>query len=130
MSKKYKGLMWNGLGKEKDETLKDKDPQGEYFNLPMLNEMSGKTAENGGRTQSIRRDFLKYVGFSVGAAAVAASCEVPVRRAIRYVVDPDAIVPGVATYYASSFNKAGQFCPVLLRTREGRASEIEGAPLT
>src|SRR5690625_7855263 len=100
MSKKYKGLMWNGLGKEKDETLKDKDPQGEYFNLPMLNEMSGKTGENGGGTQSNRREFLKYAGVSVGAAAVAASCEAPIRRAIPYGVKPDATVPGAATCYA------------------------------
>lgn len=130
MSKKYKGIMWNGLGREKDETLNDKDPQGEYFNLPMLNEMSSESAQNGGGTQSNRRDFLKYVGFSVGAAAVAASCETPIRRAIPYVVKPDAIVPGVATYYASSFYKAGQFCPVLVKTREGRPIKIEGNPLS
>src|SRR5690625_7455408 len=130
MSKKYKGLMVNVLWKEEDETVKDKDRQGECFNLPVLNEMSGKTAENGGGTQSNRRDFLKYVGFSVGAAAVAASCEAPIRRAIPYVVKPDAIVPGVATYYASSFYKAGQFCPVLVKTREGRPIKIEGNPLS
>src|SRR5699024_5715354 len=129
MSKKYQGLMWNGLGRSKDETLADKDAQGQYFNLPMLNDMSGGSSENGG-TQSNRRDFLKYVGFSVGAAAVAASCETPIRRAIPYVVKPDAIVPGVATYYASSFYKAGQFCPVLVKTREGRPIKIEGNALS
>ena len=50
-----------------------------------------------------RRDFLKYMGFGLGAATVAAGCEIPVKRAIPYVVKPDTIVPGVATYYASSF---------------------------
>lgn len=129
MSKKYKGLMWNGLGRSKDETLADKDAQAEYFNLPMLNDMAGDSSDNGG-TQSNRRDFLKYVGFSVGAAAVAASCETPIRRAIPYVVKPDAIVPGIATYYASSFYKAGQFCPVLVKTREGRPIKIEGNALS
>ena len=52
---------------------------------------------------SNRRDFLKYLGFGLGAATVAASCEIPVRKAIPYVIKPDAIVPGIATYYASSF---------------------------
>src|SRR5699024_7224690 len=61
---------------------------------------------------------------------VAASCETPIRRAIPYVVKPDAIVPGVATYYASSFYKAGQFCPVLVKTREGRPIKIEGNALS
>ena len=46
-----------------------------------------------------RRDFLKYLGFGVGAATVAASCEIPVKRVIPYVVKPDSIVPGVANYY-------------------------------
>ena len=43
-----------------------------------------------------RRDFLKYLGFGVGAATVAASCEIPIKRAIPYVVKPDTIVPGIA----------------------------------
>ncbi|MDP4852414.1 MAG: twin-arginine translocation signal domain-containing protein, partial [Saprospiraceae bacterium] len=39
---------------------------------------------------SNRRDFLKYLGFGLGAATVAASCEIPVRKAIPYVIKPDA----------------------------------------
>ncbi len=31
-----------------------------------------------------RRDFLKYLGFSTAAATLAASCKVPVRKAIPY----------------------------------------------
>ena len=37
--------------------------------------LEGKTA---------RRDFLKYLGFSTAAAALAASCEMPVRKAVPY----------------------------------------------
>src|SRR6187431_1686385 len=32
-----------------------------------------------------RRDFLKYIGFSTAAAALAASCEVPVRKSIPFL---------------------------------------------
>jgi len=77
-----------------------------------------------------RRDFLKYLGFGLGAATVAAACDTPVRRAIPYVTKPDAIVPGVATYYASSFVKGGDYCPVLVKTREGRPIKIEGNSLS
>ncbi len=77
-----------------------------------------------------RRDFLKYVGFSLGAATIAASCDIPVKKAIPYVVKPDEIVPGVATYYASSFVNGGDYCPVLVKTREGRPIKIEGNPLS
>ncbi|MEK7257521.1 MAG: TAT-variant-translocated molybdopterin oxidoreductase, partial [Bacteroidota bacterium] len=77
-----------------------------------------------------RRDFLKYLGFSLGAATVAASCDIPVKKAIPYVVKPDEIVPGVATYYASSFVRGGDYCAVLVKTREGRPIKIEGNPLS
>ena len=33
-----------------------------------------------------RRDFLKYLGFSVGAATIAASCNIPVKKALPFVV--------------------------------------------
>jgi Fe-S-cluster-containing dehydrogenase component len=75
---------------------------------------------------SNRRDFLRMLGFSVGAAAVAAGCDIPVKRAIPYVVKPDSIIPGVATYYASVFAEGGDYVPVLVKTREGRPIKIEG----
>lgn len=73
-----------------------------------------------------RRDFLKMMGFGLGAATIAAGCDIPVKRAIPYVVKPDAIVPGVATYYASSFVEGGDYCSILVKTREGRPIKIEG----
>ena len=77
-----------------------------------------------------RRDFLKYLGFSVGAATLAAGCDIPVKRAIPYVVKPDEIVPGIASYYASSFVQGGDYCAVLVKTREGRPIKIEGNVLS
>ncbi|HMR44496.1 MAG TPA: TAT-variant-translocated molybdopterin oxidoreductase, partial [Saprospiraceae bacterium] len=79
---------------------------------------------------SNRRDFLKYLGFGLGAATVAASCDIPVKKAIPYVVKPDSIVPGVATYYASSFVQGGDYSSVLVKTREGRPIKIEGNTLS
>ncbi len=78
---------------------------------------------------SNRRDFLKYLGFGVGAAAMA-SCEIPVKRAIPYVVKPDTIVPGVATYYATTFVHGADVLPVTVKTREGRPIKIEGNSLS
>lgn len=77
-----------------------------------------------------RRDFLKYLGFGIGAATVAASCEIPLKRAIPYTVKPDEIVPGVANYYASSFVQGGDYCSILVKTREGRPIKIEGNSLS
>ena len=77
-----------------------------------------------------RRDFLKYLGFSISAATVAASCDIPLKRAIPYVTRPDDIVPGVANYFASSYVNGGEYCSVLVKVREGRPIKIEGNPLS
>ncbi|NJN35632.1 MAG: TAT-variant-translocated molybdopterin oxidoreductase, partial [Saprospiraceae bacterium] len=79
---------------------------------------------------SNRRDFLKYLGFGVGAATVAASCEIPIKRAIPYVVKPDSIVPGVANYYASSYVQGSDYASILVKTRDGRPIKIEGNSLS
>jgi len=75
-----------------------------------------------------RRDFLKYLGFSTAAAILAASCEMPVRRAIPYAIKPEDIVPGVPNYYASTFADGGDYCAVIIKTRDGRPIKLEGNP--
>ena len=49
-----------------------------------------------------RRDFLKFLGFSVGAATLAA-CETPVTKSIPYLNKPEEVTPGIPNYYASTF---------------------------
>ncbi|MCC6412189.1 MAG: TAT-variant-translocated molybdopterin oxidoreductase [Saprospiraceae bacterium] len=83
-----------------------------------------------GNWAASRRDFLKLMGFGLGAATIAASCEIPVKRAIPYVSKPDEIVPGVANYFATSFVNGGDYCAVLVKTREGRPIKIEGNSLS
>ena len=83
-----------------------------------------------GQWETNRRDFLKLLGFGLGAATVAASCEIPVKKAIPYVTKPDEIVPGVANYFATSFVNGGDYCSVLVKTREGRPIKIEGNSLS
>jgi MoCo/4Fe-4S cofactor protein with predicted Tat translocation signal len=73
-----------------------------------------------------RRDFLKFVGFSTLAATLVASCEMPVRKAIPYAIKPEDIVPGVPNYYASTFADGGDYCAVVIKTRDGRPIKIEG----
>jgi len=77
-----------------------------------------------------RRDFLKYLGFSTAAAAVAASCEVPVRKAIPYLQRPDNLIPGVANYYASTYVNGGDTISVVVKQRDGRPIKLEGNELS
>ena len=127
MSNKIEGI-WIG---EKDLGHDDQfllDAQNE-MKSPSLVETMGdaEVAENVGGN---RRDFLKFMGFGLGAATVAAGCDIPIKRAIPYVIRPDEIVPGVATYYASSFVDGGDYCSILVKTREGRPIKIEGNSLS
>ncbi|MBK8501769.1 MAG: TAT-variant-translocated molybdopterin oxidoreductase [Saprospiraceae bacterium] len=57
-----------------DESLV-RESKNEFFNLPILNDLADDkvAAEHSANTN--RRDFLKYVGFSLGAATVAAACD-------------------------------------------------------
>ncbi len=75
-------------------------------------------------SETSRRDFLKYVGFSTAVASLAA-CEGPVINSIPYVVKPDDIIPGVADYYATTMADGFDFANILVKVREGRPIKIE-----
>jgi molybdopterin-containing oxidoreductase family iron-sulfur binding subunit len=77
-----------------------------------------------------RRDFLKFLGFSTLAATIVAGCEMPVRKAIPYAIKPEDITPGVPNYYASTFVDGGDYCPIIIKTRDGRPIKIEGNELS
>ncbi|HSC36551.1 MAG TPA: TAT-variant-translocated molybdopterin oxidoreductase, partial [Chitinophagaceae bacterium] len=77
-----------------------------------------------------RRDFLKYVGFSTAAAAIAAGCEVPLKKAIPYVNKPQDLVPGVANYYATTYVSGSDVVPIVAKVRDGRPIKIEGNDLS
>jgi MoCo/4Fe-4S cofactor protein with predicted Tat translocation signal len=71
-----------------------------------------------------RRDFLKALGFGVGAVTLAACQKVPVHKSIPYLIKPEEITPGVANYYTSTYEGHA----ILVKTREGRPIKIEGNP--
>ncbi len=80
--------------------------------------------EAGLSTVAPRRDFLKALGFGLGAVTLAACQKTPVHKSIPYLVRPEEIIPGIPNYYTSTFNGHS----VLVKTREGRPIKIEGNP--
>jgi len=77
-----------------------------------------------------RRDFLKFLGFSTVAATLVAGCEMPVRKVVPYAIKPEDITPGVPNYYASTFVDGGDYCAVVIKTRDGRPIKLEGNELS
>jgi len=80
--------------------------------------------EAGLSTVTPRRDFLKALGFGLGAVTLAACQPAPIHKSIPYLIKPEEVIPGVPNYYVSSFN--GQ--SILVKTREGRPIKIEPNP--
>jgi Fe-S-cluster-containing dehydrogenase component len=74
-----------------------------------------------------RRDFLKIVGLSAGAAAVA-GCGDPADKLIPYVIQPEEITPGMPVVYASTCQECSAACGLHVKTREGRPIKLEGNP--
>jgi anaerobic selenocysteine-containing dehydrogenase/Fe-S-cluster-containing dehydrogenase component len=74
-----------------------------------------------------RRQFLKIVGAGAGAAA-AVGCSDPIDKLIPYVVQPEEIVPGIPTFYASTCQECPAACGLYVKTREGRPIKLEGNP--
>ena len=75
-------------------------------------------------SNTTRRDFLKFVGFTTAAASLAA-CEGPVHKSIPYVLQPEQIIPGVPDFYATTIFDGFDFANILVKTREGRPIKIE-----
>ncbi|HUQ18873.1 MAG TPA: molybdopterin-dependent oxidoreductase [Gemmatimonadaceae bacterium] len=76
-----------------------------------------------------RRDFLKVLGVSGGAAATLVGCTSErVERLIPYLVSPDETVPGVSNYYATTCRECATGCGVIAETRDGRTIKLEGNP--
>ena len=92
-----------------------------------LEELDGKGLLD---AKTPRRDFLKYLGFSTAAAALAASCEMPVRKAVPFVQRPDNLILGVPNYYASTYVNGGDAISVVVKQRDGRPIKIEGNELS
>lgn len=74
-----------------------------------------------------RRDFLTVMGASMAMASFACARR-PVHKIIPYVVQPEEITPGVATWYASTCKDCSTGCGVLIKNREGRPIKLEGNP--
>jgi molybdopterin-containing oxidoreductase family iron-sulfur binding subunit len=122
MSKKY----WKGLPELHNSPEFQAQQKNEFAEpLPMDQFLSTDESSSNGTS---RRDFLKVMGFSTAAVALAA-CETPVNRSIPYVVKPEEITPGVANFYATTFYDGHDFSSVLVKTREGRPIKIESNDL-
>ncbi|UKT63137.1 TAT-variant-translocated molybdopterin oxidoreductase [Pedobacter mucosus] len=116
-NKKY----WKGLEEYNNTPDFVKNSKNEFAEpLPIEDVLN----EAGLSTVTPRRDFLKALGFGLGAVTLAACQSTPIKHSIPYLVKPEEVTPGIPNFYTSSFN--GQ--SILVKTREGRPIKIEPNP--
>ncbi len=78
-------------------------------------------SEAGLSTVTPRRDFLKALGFGLGAVTLAACQKAPVHKSVPYLVRPEEVVPGIPNYYVSTFKGNS----ITVKTVVGRPIKIE-----
>lgn len=118
---------WQGFGQVNDPENFQKNVTDEFREELPFEDLDDKGIMD---AKAPRRDFLKYLGFSTAAATLAASCKVPVRKAIPFANKPENIVPGEAKYYATTYVQDGDALPILAKVRDGRPIKIEGNTLS
>jgi MoCo/4Fe-4S cofactor protein with predicted Tat translocation signal len=116
-NKKY----WKGLEElNKTPEFVEKNKHEFAEPIPIEEILSG----GGLSSKTPRRDFLKALGFGVGAVTLAACQKVPVHKSIPYLIKPEEVTPGIANYYSSTYEGSA----ILVKTREGRPIKVEGNP--
>src|SRR5690606_23050208 len=95
-NKKY----WKGLEELQQTPAFVEQNKAEFAEtIPVENVLN----EKGLSTKTPRRDFLKALGFGVGAVTLAACNRTPVHKAVPYLIKPEEVIPGISNYYASSY---------------------------
>ena len=120
-------IYWKGTEELEKSPSFLKSAEKEFAEELPIEQFLGK--KNLDATNTSRRDFLKFMGFGITAATLAA-CETPVIKSLPYVVKPNEVMPGIANYYASTYFDGYDYASILVKTREGRPIHIEGNKLS
>ena len=80
---------------------------------------------NDDEVETSRRSFLKLMGASTALAGLGmAACRRPEGYIVPYTKAPEWVIPGKATYYASSMPRANGATPLVVTTFEGRPTKV------
>src|SRR5579859_2611175 len=73
-----------------------------------------------------RRGFLQVMGASLGLAGMTGCVRLPLEPIVPYVRQPEEVIPGRPTFYATATTLGGYASPVLVESHLGRPTKIEG----
>src|SRR6202045_244748 len=73
-----------------------------------------------------RRGFLKVMGASMALAGMTGCVRLPLEPIVPYVRQPEEVIPGRPTFYATAMTLGGYASPLLVESHMGRPTKIEG----
>jgi MoCo/4Fe-4S cofactor protein with predicted Tat translocation signal len=73
-----------------------------------------------------RRGFLKVMGASMALAGMTGCVRLPLEPIVPYVRQPEEVIPGRPTFYATAMTLGGYASPLLVESHLGRPTKIEG----
>jgi MoCo/4Fe-4S cofactor protein with predicted Tat translocation signal len=73
-----------------------------------------------------RRGFLQVMGASLGLAGMTGCVRLPLEPIVPYVRQPEEVIPGRPTFYATATTLGGYASPVLVESHLGRPTKVEG----
>ncbi|GAB2560793.1 TAT-variant-translocated molybdopterin oxidoreductase [Dyella jejuensis] len=76
-----------------------------------------------------RRRFLQLLGASIAFGGLAACSGPPPEQIVPWVTQPPGVTPDVPQFFATTLAYAGDVLGVLVESRMGRPTKIEGNPL-
>jgi anaerobic selenocysteine-containing dehydrogenase/Fe-S-cluster-containing dehydrogenase component len=74
-----------------------------------------------------RRKFLQGIGLAATSATMGCSAD-SARRLIPYIIPAEDIIPGEATWFATTCRECPAGCGLLAKNRDGRIIKVEGNP--
>jgi MoCo/4Fe-4S cofactor protein with predicted Tat translocation signal len=124
--------IWNHPEVPQDETTVSWRSAGQLRDTPEFRtwldrEFPQGAAEmaNQDELETSRRTFLKLMGSSTALAGFGmVACRRPEAYLVPYTQAPEWVIPGKATYYASSMPRAGGAVPLVVTTHEGRPTQV------
>jgi molybdopterin-containing oxidoreductase family iron-sulfur binding subunit len=76
-----------------------------------------------------RRSFLKIMGASLALAGLSSACVIqPPEKVIPFVRQPEELIPGKASFFATAMSLGGTAVGLLARSNGGKPTKIEGNP--
>jgi molybdopterin-containing oxidoreductase family iron-sulfur binding subunit len=75
-----------------------------------------------------RRNFLTIMGASLALAGLVGCDDFPDEKIVPYVNQPESVVPGKPSFYATTIPMNGYGIGALAESHEGRPTKIEGNP--